>query len=308
MEVVGGDALHGRLVGLEGLVPGRLGDGPLGDELLGQGGVRPLQLGGEGGGGDVHGVGPEEGLPVHPLGQDAAVLRQGPGVVPGEVGAVHIVQGPEHEGHVHGPGGGLPGAEGGVRDALGETLGIGVGHVAVRPGGHVGEGVGLFHPRRLSALAQGPDQHGHRLLSAGGPVQVEVGEAVSVLPHAQEEAQALQAHGLPLLTRQVPALRRPDSPQAQRQAQQGAQHRSDLSSHLIHLHILVDFGFRRAVLCSLYRIRPCFCDKKRDFLCLSNVGPVHPLSRRSPPPEARTPGSPRRRSGPRYSCKRLSPG
>ena len=262
----GHDALrqprHGLLIGLEGPVKVLPGKGPLGDEVVGQGGVRPLQLGGEGGGGDIHSVGPEEGLPVHPLGHNTAVLSQGPGVVPGKVGAVGVAQGPEHEGHVHGPGGGVSGTEGGVRGTLGKALVIGIGHIAVRPGGHVGEGVGLPHLRRFCTLAQSPDQHGYRLLPAGCPVQVEVGEAVFILPHTQEEAQLLQTHGLALLTAQVPTLRRPGGAQAQRKAQQSAQYRQHCFFHRIRLLI---------------------------FSCH-----LVPVSRRSPPSKAGRPRSPRR--------------
>ena len=262
--------LHGLLIGLEGPVKVRPGKSPLGDELVGQGGIRPLQLGEEGGGGDLHGVAPAEVLPVHPLGQDAAGLSQRPGVVPGEVLPIHVVQGPEHEGHVHRSGGGLPGAEGGVRGALGEAVFPGIGHIAVGPGGHIGEGVGLLHCRRLVLLAQGPDQHGHRLLPGEGAVQGEVGGAVRPLPHPQEEAQALELAGQGLLLRQVPALRRSGSAQAQRQAQQGAQRRSDPSSHLMHLHILADFSSQRPFSIHCIASDPVFVTKNTILMPVKN--------------------------------------
>ena len=134
-----------------------------------------------------NGISPKKVIPVHNFRQDTAVFCQGPGGIPGKVGAVGIAQGTEHESHIHSTGGGVFGAEGGIRGPFGEALVIGIGHISIGPGGDIRKRMGFGLQLCLYPLTQGTYQHGHCLHAAGGPVQVKISRAIFQHPYAKEE-------------------------------------------------------------------------------------------------------------------------
>ena len=197
--------------------------GAFGDQLFLERDLLSLDICKQGGAGDIYHVGPQKALPVHPLGQDAAFLCQCPRRVPGEVSAVSlgIAKGPQHKGQVHLRRRRVRRAEPILRYALGEPRSIGIGYIAVRPVGHVGEGMGLCALLRRRFFSQRTHQHGERLRPVGGTLQGKVGGPVFLFSHAEEQSQLLKLRGQPVLNVQIPGRRcdpQGSGPYAHRQA------------------------------------------------------------------------------------------
>ena len=172
------------------------GDAVVPPQLLQQGEALPLPGGVQGlGGGEGH-VGPQE-VPAGAVAAvgDAQLVREDPGLRPGEIRPVQIPQSPEDEGEVVGGGGGLVGAKAGEVHPIGQAVGVGVAHIGLRPVGHVGKGDVPVLGQGLLLGAEQAHQHGDGLGPGGGTVQGELGGAVLLDALPKEEAQVVEQVG-----------------------------------------------------------------------------------------------------------------
>ena len=73
-----------------------------------------------------------------------------------------------------------------------QALCIGIAHERFCPVGHVGKRCAPGRALGLLGLPQQPDQHGNRLVPAGGPVQIKVRLSAGIFPNALEQPQFIQ--------------------------------------------------------------------------------------------------------------------